>query len=376
MKNRYAKLFTLTVIAAFFLLGMSTAAMAAGTIKIGVAGPTSGDLASYGIPCTYAAKDFTEKINAKGGVLGKKIELMIEDDVCKPEVATNIAAKLISADVDFVMGHLCSSCTKAAMSIYKDSKVIAISGASTNDTLTLTGDYPNFYRTIAYDSLQAKLQVDYVTNALKSKSVAIIHDKGDYGKGQAELAKGFFEEAGKVEVKLFEGVTPGGVDYSAIVTKIKRAKVDSVVWGGYHPEASKIVMQMRKKRMTTNFMGADGVKDDTFIKVAGKYADGVYATGPIDTSQNPIAKDLITAHKKKYGQDVGTFYLPTYAGLMALANAIEKSGSTDYEAVSAALKSEQVETPLGKIGFDKNGDATGIGFRVYQVQKDKFVEVK
>jgi len=149
-----------------------------------------------------------------------------------------------------------------------------------------------------------------------------------------------------------------------------------VVWGGYHPEASKIVAQMRKKRMDTMLLGADGLKDDTFIKVAGKYAEGVYATGPKDVSQNPLAISAKKAHQEAYGADPGAFFYSAYAAAQALLNAIEKAGSTDYDKLSKALKTEYVDTPLGKIKFDENGDATGIGFSVYKVEKGQFVEIK
>ncbi len=175
---------------------------------------------------------------------------------------------------------------------------------------------------------------------------------------------------------LYEGITPGAVDYSAIVQKIKHKKAQAVIFGGYHPEASKIVSQMRKKRMKTIFISDDGVKDDTFIKVAGKYAEGVYATGPMDTSSNPMAIAATKAHKKAYGKDPGAFFLNAYSATLALLNAIEKAGSTDYDAVSKALRTEYVETPLGKISFDKRGDAIGVGFSMYQVKKGVYVEIK
>ena len=345
-------------------------------IKIGVAGPHSGDLASYGIPTVKAAELVVKEVNAKGGVLGKKVELLVEDDVCKPEVATNTATKLLSNNVDVVLGHICSGATKAALGIYKDSKIIAMSPSATNPALTQSGDYPNFFRTIASDDAQAKLEVDFALEVLKVKKIAVLHDKGDYGKGLAEFVKSFLEKSPKGKVVLYEGITPGAVDYSAIVQKIKRSKAEAVIFGGYHPEASKIVSQMRKKRMKTIFISDDGVKDDTFIKVARKYAEGVYATGPKDVSKNPMAIAAAEAHKKAYGKDPGAFFLNAYAATQALLNAIEKAGSTDYDAVEKALRTQFVDTPLGKIRFDGKGDALGVGFSMYQVQNGVYVEVK
>jgi branched-chain amino acid transport system substrate-binding protein len=345
-------------------------------IRIGVAGAHSEKLASYGIPTVRAAEFVVRDVNAAGGLLGREVKLLVEDDVCKPEVAVNTAAKLVSDKVDAVIGHICSGATRAALGTYKDAGIIAISPSATNPPLTQSGSYPNFYRTIASDDDQARLEVDFALDVLKVRKIAVIHDKGDYGKGLAEFARKFLEESGRAEVVLYEGVTPGAVDYSAVVQKVRRAGAEAVIFGGYHPEASTIVRQMRKKRMDTVFISDDGVKDDTFIKVAGKYAEGVYATGPRDVSRNPLAKKATEAHRKEFGQDPGAFYLNAYAAVLALLNAIEKSGSTDYDAVSRALKTEYVTTPLGDISFDERGDAIGVGFSMYQVRDGVYVEVR
>ncbi|MDP3096518.1 MAG: branched-chain amino acid ABC transporter substrate-binding protein [Syntrophales bacterium] len=366
---------------AFFCAAFLTALpfgplFAADAIKLGVAGAHSGDLASYGLPTVKAAELVVKEINAKGGVLGRQVELLVEDDVCKPELATNTATKLVSQNVNAVIGHICSGATKAALGIYKDAKLVVISPSATNPDLTQSGQYPNFYRTIASDDAQARMEVEFAIGKLKVKKIAVLHDKGDYGKGLAEYAKKFIEESKKATVVLFEGITPGAVDYSAVVQKIKRADAEAVIYGGYHPEASSIVAQMRKKGMKIFFISDDGVKDDTFIKVAQKYAEGVYATGPRDTTKNPLAISAIEAHKKAYGADPGAFFLNGVAATQAILNAMQKAGSTDYAAVGQALQTQFVETPLGKIKFDKRGDAIGVGFSVYQVRKGVYVEVK
>ena len=365
-----------TTVTVFLAMMFPVASMAGDTIKLGVAGAHSGDLASYGLPTVNAAKLVVEELNAKGGIHGKKVELLIEDDVCKLEVAANIASKLASKKVDAVLGHICSGATKSALPIYKEAGIILISPSATSPELTQSGAYPNFFRTIAPDNMQAKPEVDFALNVLGVKKIAVIHDKGDYGKGVAELAKGFIEKSGKGEVVLFEGVTPGAVDYSAIVQKIKQSQADAVIFGGYHPEASKIVSMMRKKRMTTVFLSDDGVKDATFIKVAGKDAEGVYATGPKDNSKNPLAQAAVAAHKKAYDSDPGAFFESAYSATLAILNAIDKAGSTEISAVTKALQTEKVDTPVGLINFDAQGDAVGVGFAMYQVRNGQFVEVK
>jgi branched-chain amino acid transport system substrate-binding protein len=192
----------------------------------------------------------------------------------------------------------------------------------------------------------------------------------------AEFAKSFIEQSGKAELALFEGVTPGAVDYSAIVQKIKQSQADAVLFGGYHPEASKIVAMMRKKKLKTVFISDDGVKDDSFIRVAGKDAEGVYASGPQDNSHNPLALIAIEAHKKAYGTAPGAFYENAYSATLALLNAMEKADTTESGAVSKALRTEKVETPVGAISFNEKGDAVGVGFAMYQVKDGKFIEVK
>jgi amino acid-binding protein len=151
MKRRNMVLFVMASLVVFFA---AQSAFAAPTIKIGVAGAFSGDLASYGLPTVNAAKLVAQDYNDKGGINGQKIELVIEDDQCKPELATNAAAKLVSAKVVAVIGHICSGATKAALGIYKDSNLVTISPSATNPPLTQSGEYPNFFRTIAPDDAQ------------------------------------------------------------------------------------------------------------------------------------------------------------------------------------------------------------------------------
>ncbi len=364
------------VASALLLSAMLCGPVSADTIKFGVAGPHSGDLASYGIPTVNAAKLVVADWNAKGGVLGKQIELVIEDDVCKPEVATSTATKLVGDDAAVVLGHICSGATKAALGIYKDSKKVVMSPSATNPALTQSGDYPNFFRTIASDDAQARLEVDFALDVLKVKKIAVLHDKGDYGKGLAEFAKTFLEADPRAEVVLYEGITPGAVDYSAVVQKIKRKKAEAVIFGGYHPEASKIVTLMRKKKMKTIFISDDGVKDDTFIKVAKQYAEGVYATGPKDVSKNPLTKEYNMKHKEKFKSDAGAFYDNAVSAAIALLTAIKNAGSTDYDAIVKALRTQEANTPVGSIKFDDRGDAIGVGFAMYQVQNGKYVELK
>ncbi len=363
------------------LLGLAftlcaTPAFSEDVIKLGVATALTGDIASYGIPTLNAANIVAEEINAKGGIDGKKVVVISQDDQCKPELATHAATKLISDEVDVIIGHICSGATKAALPIYNSTKRIAMSPASTTPSLTTSGENPYFFRTIANGNAQAILSATFVNDTLKAKKVAIIHDNGEYGKGYAEDNKKLLEEAGKAKVVLFDAVNPDGVDYTAIVKKLRKEKVDVIIFGGYHPTASKLLQQMQRNNVKAAFVGPDSIMTDTFITMAGQEAEGVYASSPSDTSKLAIYQKAREQHIKKYNSEPGPFYYNAYAAAQALLNAIDKADSKDPAKVVAILRSERIETPAGNVSFDKMGDPLGVGLSLYQVKNGKFVETE
>ena len=352
---------------------MAAPLQAADTIKIGVAGAHSGDLASYGVPSLNAAKVVVAKVNAAGGVLGKQLELDIADDQCKPELATNAATKLISDKVAVVMGHICSGPTKASLPLYNDARIISMSPSATTPGLSANGANPMFFRTIAKDDDQAKLTSRFMLESLKAKKVAYIHDNGDYGKGFCDNNRALME-AGGASTVLFEAITPDAVDFSPIVRKLRRAKADIIVFGGYQPTASKLLQQMRRDRVKTPVIGPDGLKDDAFIRMAGKAAEGVYCSYPKDTASLPIYKEARQGHIDMFNSEPGSFYYNAYAAMLALVNGIKEAGSTDTDKIIAAMKTKPVDTPLGTLKFSKTGDATGLALSIYVIKNGKFEE--
>ena len=352
---------------------MAAPLQAADTIKIGVAGAHSGDLASYGVPSLNAAKVVVAKVNAAGGLLGKQLELDIADDQCKPELATNAATKLISDKVAVVMGHICSGPTKASLPLYNDARIISMSPSATTPGLSANGANPMFFRTIAKDDDQAKLTSRFMLESLKAKKVADIHDNGDYGKGFCDNNRALME-AGGASTVLFEAITPDAVDFSPIVRKLRRAKADIIVFGGYQPTASKLLQQMRRDRVKTPVIGPDGLKDDAFIKMAGKAAEGVYCSYPKDTASLPVYKEARQGHIDMFNSEPGSFYYNAYAAMLALVNGIKEAGSTETDKIIAALQTKPVDTPLGTLKFSKSGDATGLALSIYVIKNGKFEE--
>lgn len=352
-------------------------------IKIGVIGPLSGDLATYGIPVKNGVELAVKEINAKGGILKQQVEVVALDDVCEANTAVSMANKIIGEKVIGVIGHLCSGATRAVLNVYKQAKVIVISPASTNPDLTLDKNSPHFFRTIAHDAAQANLQVNFIANKLKAKKVAVLHDHGTYGEGLAKLVKqGLDKSNPKIQVSLYDGIKAGQSDYIGILKKIKRQNVDAIVYGGYHPEAAKLVMNARSKtlRLSLPFISGDGVRDEKLIEIAGADAVGYYASAPTDTSGNVRAKNVTQAYQKNYRDKPGTFTMSAYAAVQALTQAVEMSQSIKYEKIKDTLQERSFDTPLGSIKFDQNGDIIGAGFVMYQVtkagNKNQFTVVK
>jgi len=349
--------------------------MASEIIKLGSVGAHSGEVGKVGIPMLRASEMVVKGINDNGGILGKQVELIAKDDKCQKDLAAKMAKAFISEGVPLVMGHMCTPATWAALEVYKNSKRIVMSPSATDPALS-QGKHPNFYRTVAPDGLEAKLQVDLALNKLGLQKLAIIHDKSDYGKVLAKHVNSSLKKAERAKVIMFEGISPGAKNYSKIIKKIESAKADGVIYEGYYTEASKLLIEMRKKNMTTFFISDNGVKDDDFIKHAGEFAEGVFVSGEKRSKDNPEAKKVYQAYRKIYGTEPGPFFLNAYAATMILITATEKAGTTDYKALTEVLHSESFDTPMGKIRFDDNGDPINVGFVIYQVKNGGFVEFR
>lgn len=369
----------LVLVLALSMLFAGSALAAQDTIKIGVPGAHSGNLAGYGMGTLNACKIIAEKVNAAGGVAGgKKIEIVAQDEQCKPELASNVASKLISDNIKIVVGHICTGATRAALPLYTEAKVVSISPSATAPDLTTSGANPYFFRTIATDDDQARIAVHCLEDVVKVKKVAILHDKGEYGKGFADFVREFLTKNGNVEVVLFEGITTGASDFSPIIQKVRSSKAEAVVFGGYDPDAAKIVSQMQRRRMDIPFVGPDGVRVESYIRLAGAAAANTYASGTRDLSNNPLYQVATEDHMKMFGTPPpAQFYMQGYAAMLAAVNAIDKAGGDhDINKIIEVLHTDYVDTPLGKIRFGAKGDAEGVGFALFKVEDGKFVEVK
>lgn len=356
------------------LIGLSVSAMMLGAasaqaeIKIALAGPVTGPVAQYGDMQFIGAKMAIEQINKAGGVNGEQLEAVVYDDACDPKQATAVANKVVNDGIQLVVGHLCSSSTEPASDIYEDEGVLMITAASTSPTITEKG-YQLVFRTIGLDSLQGPFAAKHVIDAIKPQRVAVIHDKQQYGEGLATSVKSELDKAG-VNVVMFEGVTSGDKDFSALIGKLKKENVDFVYYGGYHPELGLILRQSREKGFNAKFMGPEGVGNPDITAIAGEASEGLLVTLPNSFDQDPKNADLVAAFKAKNEDPSGAFVFPAYSAVQIMADSIKAVGEVNTDAMAKHMRSTTFSTPTGDLAFDAKGDLKEFSFVVYEWHAD------
>lgn len=360
----------LFMMAGALALGAAVSTTAArADITIATAGPMTGQYASFGAQMKAGAEMAVKDINAAGGILGQKLKLLIGDDACDPKQAVAVANKMVSDGVVFMAGHFCSGSSIPASKVYEEEGIVQISPASTNPKLTDEGG-PNVYRVCGRDDQQGQVAGAYLAKHYANKNVAILHDKTAYGKGLAEETRKAMNSAGKKEA-MFEAYTAGEKDYTALVSKLKQAKIDVLYVGGYHTEAGLMVRQMRDQGMATQLISGDALVTKEYWSITGDAGEGTLMTFSPDPRKNPAAAPVVTEFKKA-GVDPEGYVLYTYGAIQAWAQAAKTAGSTDPGKVMAALNSGKFETVLGKLSFDKKGDVTLPGYVFYKWSKGQY----
>ncbi|MCD5984254.1 MULTISPECIES: ABC transporter substrate-binding protein [Pseudomonas] len=363
----YRKGFLTIAVAA--ALGVSSLAQA--DVKIGVAGPMTGANAAFGEQYMKGAQAAADAINAAGGVNGEKIVLVAGDDACEPKQAVAVANRLVDQDkIVGVVGHFCSSSTIPASEIYSDAGVIAITPGSTNPQVTERG-LKEMFRMCGRDDQQGVVAGDYIVDVLKGKKIAVIHDKDTYGQGLADATQTQLKKRGVTPV-LYEGLTRGEKDFSALVTKIRSTGADVVYFGGLHPEAGPLVRQLREQGLKDiKFMSDDGVVTDELVTTAGgkQYVDGVYMTFGADPRMLPDSKAVVEQFRKG-GTEPEGYTLYAYASIQALAAGFNGAKVNKGDKAAEWLKAHPVKTVMGEKAWDSKGDLKVSDYVVYQWDKD------
>ncbi len=340
-------------------------ASAQSEISIAVAGPMTGEYASFGAQFKAGAEAAVADINKAGGVLGKQLKLEIGDDACDPKQARSVAEQLAAKGVVLAAGHYCSGSSIPASDVYNEAGIIQISPGSTNPKYTDQRPKDGLsYRVCGRDDQQGGIAGAYIAANYKDKNVAIVDDKTAYGKGLAEETKKAMNAAGKTEV-FYDTITAGEKDYNTVVTKLKEAKIDLVYLGGYHTEAGLIIRQMRAQGMKTVLMGGDALVSVELGQIAGPDVEGTLFTFAPDPRKNPAAVEAVKEYRGKNIDPEG-YVLYAHAAIQAWKGAAEKAQSTGAAKVKAALDSGEFDTVLGKFKFDAKGDPTLTPYVVYK----------
>lgn len=349
-------------------------------IKVGYAGPMTGDYSQFGIDMSSAMK---LAVTDLGEIQGWKVELVAEDDGASAEGGAAVANKLVS-DPTFVAmaGHAFSGATAAAIPIYEKAGVPMMSPSATNPDLTSKGSKV-FNRNAFTDTDQAIGAAEYLFNTLKIKKLALIHDGGDYGQGLANAVKEHFTTLGG-EVVAFEAITPGESDYSAPLAAVASKSPEALYFGGYNAEGSVLVNQMKQAGLTNViFFGGDGIYGKDFLTKTGANGEGVYSATLVPPTSDPIAR-FNKLYKDGFGTDAGVLSAYTwnsYDAVGALITAIKSvaivNGDTMYiprGALVAAVRGlKDYQGLAGVITCKDNGECNASGPVFYVVKNGEWV---
>ena len=363
----------LALVAALGLAVGGVTAQAADTVKIGLMAPLTGSWASEGQGMKKIVELLAEQQNAKGGVLGKRIEVVTEDDGGDPRTASLAAQRLTTRDVVAVVGTYGSSVTEASQAIYDEVGLPQIANGSTAIRLTEKG-FKHFFRTAPRDDEQGRMAARTI-DKLGFKKIAILHDNTSYAKGLADEANALLKSQG-AEVVFFDALTPGERDYAAILTKLKGADPDVVLFTGYYPEAGLLLRQKKNMNWTVPFLGGDATNNVDLVKIAGKEAaEGFYFLSPPQPQDldAPDAAAFLADYQKKYNDLPPSIWAVLAGdGFRVMVAGIAGAKSTNGDKIAEYLHKDLKDYPglSGPISFDAKGDREGEVYRVYQVDAE------
>ncbi len=329
-----------------------------GPLKIAMLAAMSGDVKTFGEGTKRGMEMAVAEWNARGGVLGRQIEIVIGDTKCDAQEATNVANKVITQDkVHYIVGAVCSSASIPISEIANAAHVVQISPPSTNPQVTINEDGSNkeyIFRACFLDPFQGEVDASFAMTELGAKSSAVLYDVGnDYVKGLAEYYKKSFEELGG-EVPVFEAYVKEDTDFAALLTKVAEADVDVLFLPDYYNKVNVIAKQAKDKGITAIMLGADGW-DSPDLDLAA--VDGAYFSNHYSVyDPRPIVQDFTAAFEAEYDMAPDFTAVLAYDATNVLLQAIEKAGADDPAKVKDALAAIQFEGVAGEIRFNEVGD--------------------
>jgi branched-chain amino acid transport system substrate-binding protein len=360
-------LFSILVVAAaaLWLTGCKPSSSGGGagsgdTIKVGEFASLTGSEATFGQSSHHGTELAIDELNAAGGLLGKKIDLLTEDDQSQAGMPATVVRKLISSDgVVAMLGEVASSRSLEAAPICQENKIPMISPSSTNPRVTQVGDY--IFRCCFLDSFQGgKVLASFAHDTLKARSVAVLKDvKSDYSVGLAKyFVDGYTGMGGTIAAQ--QNYSSGDKDFSAQLTAIKAANPDAVFVPGYYTEVGLIALQARQLGLNVPLFGGDGWESSVLLSIGGKALEGDYfSTHYSPDNSSPAVQDFVKHFKEKYGETPDSMAALGYDSAMILADAIKRAGSTDGSKIRDALAAtKNFSGVTGTITIDPDRNAS------------------
>ena len=356
--------FLCVFLVSILLFGCGGKESASETIKIGVLNEMTGNNASYGTSVTNGVKMAVDEINEKGGVLGKKVELIIADNKSEPAESANAMTKLVGNKVAAVIGTFTSSNTISAANVANSAKMPYVAAGATNPKVTIdekTGKVRDFvFRVCFIDPFQGTVAANFISQDLKKSSAAIIVDNSsDYSKGLAEFFK-IAAQKNNIKILSEEAYLQKDQDFKAILTKIKTQNPDVIYVPGYYEEVGKIIKQARELGITATFLGGDGWDSPKLVEIAGAGAlnNSFFSNHYSADSDDADSKAFVEKYTKKYNQKPDAPAVLGYDNLYVVIDAIKRANSIEPDKVKDALaKTKDLKAITGVLTLNETHDA-------------------
>lgn len=374
MKKRLLSGLLASVMAMTFLVGCGGSSSSdEEVIKIGAIGPLSGEASSYGISVKQGAQLLEKEVNANGGINGKKVKFIFEDDQATADGAMQAFNKLVDKDkVCAILGGVTSGATLAIAPNASERKIPMITPTGTEPSITsVGGDY--MFRGCFIDSFQGDILAKYTTETLGKKTAAVLYNAGsDYSIGIAKAYKEKLEADGGTVVE-YLSYNDGDNDFKAQLTKIKGDNPDVILLPDYYNVVGLIAKQAREMGITSQFLGGDGWESEELAKIGGDAVNGaLYINHYYSADESEVVKSFVESYTKEYGAEPDCFAALAYDTSKILVKAIEKADSTDGDKIREALLGMEMDSVTGKISFNAERSAIK-GAAVIKLDGDKKV---
>ncbi len=329
-----------------------------GEILIGVSAAITGPAPLDGERTMQGINLAVEEINAQGGVLGKKLKIVAEDDQNTSNIAVNVVNKLVSnEDIVAVLGPHRSANAMATEQIFADAKVPFLTGASSPNLVTKV-DNPYFFRIRGSDTFVGSIIAKFALEELKAKKIGVIYNNDDYGTGGRDVVKNYLTEQDCPPV-ILEGHNTGDMDMTGTITKCKEAGVDCLIVYTHDPEAAILTRQLNELGLDVPIVGPTTFTLPTYLSlVNAEETEGIYSvTDFVSNNPDPLALNFQEAFYDKYGVNPDLFAACYYTGVYVLKDAIERAGEVSRKAVRDALaETKDLPTVYGNLYANEDGE--------------------